>query len=377
VAGIVGTGNSTTEPLAADAVYTGKSDIVKDYASIAVVVESSADSAFEGLELQFSQDGTSWFTARTASVFADEALTLRLGVEAYRFRIVFTNGSAAANTLSIQTIYHAFASSAHPTGRTAALARASDALPVRVVQDFRVDVGASRINGVSTVNKFGSNPSVGTTEEDVWAAGGTYNWLTAASAVRVRAGGDANDDIAGTGARTVFISGLDENWEEASETVALAGTSASAATTTTFIRVFRAYVVEVGTYTGNNAGDILIETTGGTLVADILAGYGQTQLALYSIPANKTGYLERMSLRAEASKAVTFRVWQRTLGDVVSAPFRAKRILRQFGGVSGQVDLRLDSVIRLQERTDIWVSAEAASGTSAASAAFDIILEDY
>jgi hypothetical protein len=59
---------------------------------------------------------------------------------------------------------------------------------------------------------FGLAHSVGTSYEPVTSAG-AFNWLTAASAVRVKAGGDTNDTAAGTGARTVLVTGLDASFE--------------------------------------------------------------------------------------------------------------------------------------------------------------------
>ena len=120
---------------------------------------------------------------------------------------------------------------------------------------------ASRVwtDGITTQHKFANNPSL-TTIEDVWATGGTYaGWITYTAAVRVAAGGNAADTAAGAGARTVYIEGLDQNWAVANETVTLAGGSASSFTSTTFRRVYRAYVASTGTYHGTNTAAISIQ----------------------------------------------------------------------------------------------------------------------
>jgi hypothetical protein len=115
-----------------------------------------------------------------------------------------------------------------------------------------------------TVHKFGMNLTTASGDA-IWEPGGAYPYLTytgTAKAMRVKAGGNAADTAAGTGARTVTIQGLDENFAIAQETVTLAGASASAATTTTFSRVLRVFVATTGTGR-TNASTIDIEDSGG------------------------------------------------------------------------------------------------------------------
>jgi len=214
------------------------------------------------------------------------------------------------------------------------------------------------------------------TVEDIWSTGGLYSgWLTAASAVRVKSGGNVNDTSAGTGARTITIQGLDQNWAVASETVTLAGASASAATSTTFIRVFRAYVATTGTYTGTNTGNIVIETTGGVVMAGILAGYSQTQMAIYTVPAGMTGYVRRISASVDATKATTVEFWRRDNADTVSAPYSAKRLWNVFASLSGAASENFGSPVGpFAAKTDIWVSATGPAGGTGVSAEFDLVL---
>lgn len=244
---------------------------------------------------------------------------------------------------------------------------------------FNVAVGMGRSSGMSVVSKFGVNNDVGTgAYEDIWVAGGTYNWLTAAAPVRVRAGGNVNDTSAGTGARTITVVGLNGSFEQMEEVITLAGASASAATSASFFRVFRAYVTDAGTYTGNNAGDILIETTGGTLVAQIGALLGQTQLGLYTIPAGKRGFMTRLRIQVsqQANKTADVRVWQRPRATTVAAPFGGKRLVREFSGAAGAINVITDVPIEFAPMTDVWMSAIGASNATTVDVAFDILLVD-
>lgn len=70
-----------------------------------------------------------------------------------------------------------------------------------------------------------------------------------------------NDTAAGTGARTVFISGLDSNYDVISETVTLNGTSA-VQTVRSYLRVNSFLIMSAGSGK-TNAGSITLRVTGG------------------------------------------------------------------------------------------------------------------
>ena len=134
------------------------------------------------------------------------------------------------------------------------------------------------------LHKFGYNPAIttATDPEDVWDAGGVYPWPTAAAATNI-VSTDADDTDGGSGARTVWVQGLDSDGMLIDETVTLNGTS-QVNLTQQFYRVFRARVVLSGA-TGTNEGDIQIRHNT-TALAQISQGYGQTLMAIYTVPAN-------------------------------------------------------------------------------------------
>ena len=233
------------------------------------------------------------------------------------------------------------------------------------------------ITGLTSLVKFGRNAAVGATEEDIWEAGGSYTgFLTAASAVRIRSGGNAADDASGAGARSIEVEGLDQDWNVATETISTAGASASTATTTTFIRVYRVCVIDVGTYTGANTGTISVETTGGVLMATIEAGLGQTQQAIYTVPAGKTAYVVSLSIFVDTNFSARVYLWQRQNADDVSAPFTGKRIWRPFDGVSGAVDGAVAFPYVFPAKTDIWASAIGPSAGAGVSVEMHVALVD-
>jgi len=129
---------------------------------------------------------------------------------------------------------------------------------------------------------LGENPDIdnNTVPETLWELGGTYVFPTAASTATI-VSSNTNDTSNGTGARLVFIEGLDSNWNEVSEVLTLNGTN-SVTGTVSFFRVNNARVVFSGS--GQvNAGNITI-TVNAKTVRYIAAGECLDHTAVYSVP---------------------------------------------------------------------------------------------
>lgn len=229
--------------------------------------------------------------------------------------------------------------------------------------------GVSRL----AVQKFGRNPAVGTSTEDIWNGGGLWpGFISAATTVRIAAGGDAADSAAGTGARLVRIEGLDQDGHLAGENVVTAGASASASTVTTFLRVFRAYALDCGS-SGFNVGDVTIESTDGvTTFAVFPAEIGQSLLSFYTVPTGYQALLISLALTAEGGTAGTD-VWmvQRRPGD----PPQSLRGVVYYGGLVDSTISRNFSHPRIfPAGTDLWWQAVAGQGTSQVSVEYELDL---
>jgi len=104
-------------------------------------------------------------------------------------------------------------------------------------EPFELQAARSQISFHKTLFKYGYNPNIINVDETIWDGGGIYAY-PAAAAIMYVSSSSANDTSAGTGARTVLVSGLDANYNEVEETVTLNGQT-QVATTTEFLRVFR------------------------------------------------------------------------------------------------------------------------------------------
>ena len=233
---------------------------------------------------------------------------------------------------------------------------------------FYLAVQQGKVPGYSMVNKFGYNSSIGSGAfETIWETGNNYPWQSSAVTVDV-VSDDANDDVAGTGARTLRIQGLDGSYNFAEETVDMDGTT-TVTTTQTFLRVFRMSVETAGT-SGNNVGNISVTYTGGSdVAATITAGNGQTLMTLYTIPAGYTGYLLSMNISSGKDQEMQFKFLQRD-NSVANAAFQTKQFLDVRGG---QTTVIFNAINVIPQKSDIYVSGKASS-TSSSSASFDLLL---
>lgn len=179
-----------------------------------------------------------------------------------------------------------------------------------------------QLGGILHVYQAGNNPDVGTSYEDVWIGGGTYSWITTTAGITIQVSSASTaDDLGSTGATTVTVEGLDNNFDRVSETFTLDGRTAVTGSET-FYRVHRAYVTAAGS--GDvNAGAIYVSDGGAALtngVPDVVAARravigaddGETQQAIYTIPDGYRGSLLDLHIGGDDDgKATTFQLMQR------------------------------------------------------------------
>lgn len=177
---------------------------------------------------------------------------------------------------------------------------------------FELEVAKGNISGHSAVNKFGRAPSGGqVTPTDVWDRADntpTQQIWTAPTTARTHdvVSNDANDDGApvGTGARTIKVSGL-TGWgtNEVSENIIMNGTT-NVPTGNAYVIIHRLEVLTKGA-SGPNVGVITATAqTDATVTAQINAGEGQTQMAIYGVPSTQVAYMMDYYLSISDASAV-------------------------------------------------------------------------
>ena len=250
-----------------------------------------------------------------------------------------------------------------------------------IVKDFYFEVASGRLNGYSSVNKFGVNTSVADgTEEKVWSPSHAYTYSTTDDITHV-VSSSASDN-----GKDVEIQGLDVNWNLVTQTVTL-GTPATTGVVlnTDLLRVFRMKLNDTPSNVGVvqvGVGAVTSAFTAGNLRAQIDALAGQTLMAIYAVPAKKTAYMIKYygSIIGEAGPPAT--VPDHTLFKIYAIDNHngyAAQIKHETGTAiagSSLIEHEFGVPVKFTQKSDIYLTALADGDDAYVSAGFDIILED-
>lgn len=235
---------------------------------------------------------------------------------------------------------------------------------------YLYDIAEGNIDDHYILNKFGHNSTVGTAYEEIWSGSTVYPFMTTADNVEILSDSVEDDTdkggaVAGTGAWTVEITGLNALWDEYSETVTLNGAGV-VTTSGRYIRVHRAKVVTAGSGLINAGTLTMRDATADTTRAIIEPAVGQTLMAVWTVPRNYTYYMTAWYAGSSVSKAIDIGVWARD-NTVTNAAFQNKRFLNFTDQVFRE---ELTSPNVFTEKTDIVVRAKVGVAGGGISAGF-------
>ena len=246
--------------------------------------------------------------------------------------------------------------------------------PKRIYDHTDLAISRGHTLGYRTLYKFGYNPDVNGDEETVWEQGGDYPWLDSAVTMFVSST-SVNDTSGGSGANTILIQGLDENYVEIEETITLNGQT-QVTTQLSYLRVYRAFVTLAGS-SGTSGGIIYIGSSGatggvpnGTVYANLSIG-NQTQIAAYTVPAGHTLYLDEINITAAlnlANKRVNASFHTRDFGSNV---FRTRfiNVLQ-----SSQLKQLFKYPQEFAEKTDVEIRVSTNTTNNPIAASFQGVL---
>ena len=246
--------------------------------------------------------------------------------------------------------------------------------PKRIYDHTDLAISRGHTLGYRTLYKFGYNPDVNGDEETVWEQGGDYPWLDSAVTMFVSST-SVNDTSGGSGANTILIQGLDENYVEIEETVTLNGQT-QVTTQLSYLRIYRAFVTLAGS-SGTSGGIIYVGSSGatggvpnGTVYANLSIG-NQTQIAAYTVPAGHTLYLDEINITAAlniANKRVNASFHTRDFGSNV---FRTRfiNVLQ-----SSQLKQLFKYPQDFAEKTDVEIRVSTNTSNNPIAASFQGVL---
>ena len=251
--------------------------------------------------------------------------------------------------------------------------------------DYGTEIAASRLSPaagsaatVDPVLKFGRNEVLGTTLADIWDGTGLWpeSVVTQTYNIASTAAADKGTAIAGTGARTIQVYGLDNSGNAATEIAILNGTT-NVTTSNSYSILFRGIVRSAGTG-GENAGNITATGTSDSLMTMQISnngviGYNQTLMAVYRVPTGRTGYIYQLygGVQKKTTAVVDLFLRVKPAGEVWQTKFTA--------GVStsGSSHLGHPTPVRMKVEAGslVKMSAISSAGSTDAYAGFDLALE--
>ena len=363
-------GNTTATALGSGATYTGTWTDVSTYTSVVTAVLSDTAGT---LYMEFSTTGVgSADSTLTYAVAANINDVHKLTVTRQYYRSRFVNSASVQSVFNLSTLFGNHGILTAPLNLT--LGQDADSIVARVISDEQ-DIAEGKRAGYSIVNKFGRNADVDSgAPADIWEGLLTYTGFpTGAAELVTVTSSSINDTSAGSGARTVSISGLDATGVEQTETVILAGTGL-VDSANTYTRVNRVIVLTSGSSNqAFNAGILSVahKTTTANIFAKVPIGFNQSQIGCYTIPLGKTGYLRVIQVWVKKSNTANIDggIWIRENGA-------SPRIVDIFSASQADgYDEKIYGGKPLPALTDIAIRVTAASTTNVEVIChFDIIL---
>jgi len=402
--------NSTSTPLGISGVYSGTAVEITNESVICVSVFADEDSAASGLNIQQSVDGINWDHSDTFTIGGGVSENYTINPHAQWYKIDYTNGTTGQSAFRMQSILKAsyVKPSAHRVGGD--ISNQDDAELVKAVLSGEngdglfhnvkttadgnltisdnsdgLAIAKGNVTGTSFIHKFGAAPDFDTGDgfvtvwdgaEDnepyesmqyVYSTTADIDYLTAQS---------SNDT------QLVEVQGLTSSYDLITQTKTLTGQT-PVALDTPLIRVFRVKNIgsvdfESHVFSYVSSGTTVtngVPQDGSKVRAVVHNGNNQTEMAVFTIPAGKTGYMRdwyASTAGAKRASSHTIRVLARPFGQV----FQLKH--------TGNIDVNGTSYIKHQyiepekftEKTDIEIRMDTDQNIAGVAAGFDIVLVD-
>lgn len=189
------------------------------------------------------------------------------------------------------------------------------------IHDYFIECAKGNVPNTEVRTVFGHNPDLdAAAQEDLWEQGGTLTYLSSAETLNIASTSTADDgDPAGTGARTLRLTGLDANYSQITEDITLNGTT-NVLTTNAYLRVSDLRCLTAGSV-GTNAGIITATASASATVQgiiNVLEGVGHN--GFYTVPADRTAYLLFTDIASAkivggGSPEIVFKMYQRNIGS--------------------------------------------------------------
>lgn len=187
----------------------------------------------------------------------------------------------------------------------------------QIVEPYLYAVAAGETNSATVWNKWGYNSDVDSgTEEIIAHFGGDNSFILNSSEKLNITSSVSADNASGTGARSLFITGINENRTLQTELISLDGTN-TVQTVYNYTGINRVIVLSTGSSISNEGDINLVSAITNKPQAQIPSGDGVTQQAFFFTQVNHTFlanylHININKLSGGSTPRVTIRGWSRS-----------------------------------------------------------------
>lgn len=252
--------NNSTTALNNGETFTGTAEL-NGYNDVMVYVKTDQNGV---LYVEFSPDGTNWDTSLTFQYNTSRINPPHIFEKGYRyFRVRFENNSGSNQTYFRLNTDFGSGLSALTSPINGTVSENYDAINVRPTK-YEDEVAMSKRQGRRLWSLFASNTDVdiATSPEIIGNTGGNIAIMTTADTVDI-VSDSTGDSSSGTGANTLLLEGIDENYLYQSEIITMDSTS-PVTSSNQWLGINRAYVLSSGSNNYND-GNITVSDTSGAV----------------------------------------------------------------------------------------------------------------
>lgn len=238
----------------------------------------------------------------------------------------------------------------------------------------QIDVSAGIVPGITNGRITANDLALATSPMDIWDGSADLVWPVTADNITV-VSTSALDTALGDGARTVLVSGLDDNFDPLQESIALSGTT-PVTTTGEFVRVNQLVVLEVGLYNGGNEGLITAtHDSDGSEQALIQILKGISQKSHFTVPSGFFIVFQNVTIGSDSSKVATYEFLARANTTIPpTAPLFPILEPVTLAGVAATTEMRILNGRAVAGRSDVWVQGSANAPGGFVSLGIDFLL---
>ncbi len=264
---------------------TGFKSIVvnaNSFTTLNVNVRSNKNTTLKFFTLQSVNDTNAHLFYET-SISANTNYSKKLAIPSNYFQIQIVNVDASAGTINLNTALSSADQFATQTFLNSSITTDDNTNLMRLANNYEVDLVRGIHSQFQKINIQGIQRTIPASEETI-GLGEDYKYTTTGFDAQLQVTGTNDNNPAGTGARLMSFSGLDDTGVEQTENITI--NTGTGTVGVNYMSINRMTISSVGSLT-HNEGAINFLGSGGAILGKIDATENVSHFAYFKVPAGK------------------------------------------------------------------------------------------